>query len=88
MSAGFDLFSMRSLIIRYDSVIGSIHKQRHCCQDCGIGFKELYSEQHQQHAKLHLNEEKTKDPKTKKDFTPKNQPWFMLDVSIFVYFCI
>ncbi|CAK5060157.1 unnamed protein product [Meloidogyne enterolobii] len=77
--AGFDLFSMRSLIIRYDSVIDSIHKQRHCCQDCGIGFKDLYSEQHQQHSKLHLNEEKTKDPKTKKDLTPKNQPWFMLD---------
>uniref|UniRef100_A0A915NMF1 Polyadenylation and cleavage factor homolog 11 n=1 Tax=Meloidogyne floridensis TaxID=298350 RepID=A0A915NMF1_9BILA len=78
--AGFDLFSMRSLIIRYDSVIDSIHKQRHCCQDCGIGIKELYSEQHQQHAQFHLNEEISKYPKTK-DSPPKNQPWFMLDVS-------
>nr|CAD2189415.1 unnamed protein product [Meloidogyne enterolobii] len=69
--AGFDLFSMRSLIIRYDSVIDSIHKQRHCCQDCGIGFKDLYGKAYADHMDKHIE---MKSAKSK----PRSQTWFML----------
>jgi len=74
MSA-LDQFSMRSLIIRYDSIIDSLHKPRITCQYCGIPFNEIYGEAYQRHADWHLQDTlRFKDHK----YT-RSSPWFMTE---------
>uniref|UniRef100_A0A914GW81 CID domain-containing protein n=1 Tax=Globodera rostochiensis TaxID=31243 RepID=A0A914GW81_GLORO len=82
--SGLEQFSMRSLIIRYDSVIDAIHRPRVVCQYCGIAFQELYNEAYQRHADWHLqntirmeDQKLNKGPKVVKGI--RSQPWYMVE---------
>ncbi|KAL3076277.1 hypothetical protein niasHS_013548 [Heterodera schachtii] len=82
--SGLEQFSMRSLIIRYDSVIDAIHRPRVVCQYCGIAFQKLYNEAYQRHADWHLqktirieDQKLNKGPKVVKGTS--SQPWYMVE---------
>jgi hypothetical protein len=65
-------FSMRLLLIRYDSIIDELHKPRIACPHCGIGFRELYGEAYQQHTDWHVQE----NLRFRERGLGRSRPWF------------
>uniref|UniRef100_A0A915E7J6 Uncharacterized protein n=1 Tax=Ditylenchus dipsaci TaxID=166011 RepID=A0A915E7J6_9BILA len=73
--SSLDQFSLRSLVIRYDSVVNALHKARIECARCGIAFKDLYGRAYQVHQDWHV-----KDAiESKERQYSRTRPWFMTD---------